>query len=220
MPGEHLTLKIKPELKIISYCLFVVLLFVFDNLPAYLCAAAMLAFFFVKMPLKTMKAGWLPISIFLLFTFTSNAVGRHGRVLFSAGVFIITDEGIHIAAVRTIRVLLMIGGAKVLMSVTKAEEMIDGLGRLFGPLERVGLPARDFFHTMGLTMKCFPVLKNLASEAYKENMRTCDKPGFWGRARVVSSFLMPLFVKSLQSPESFFEQHPAITTDGKNNLGS
>ena len=215
-----MTLKIKPELKIIFYCLFVALLFVFDNLPAYLCAFAMLSLFFLRMPLKTLKSGWLPISIFLLFTFMSNAIGRHGRVVFSAGVFMITDEGIHIAAVRTIRVFLMIGGAKVLMSVTKAEEMIDGLGMLFGPLERVGLPARDFFHTMGLTMKCFPVLKNMVSEAYRENMRTRHIAGFWARARVASSFLMPLFVKSLQYPESFFEKRPARPADGESNLGS
>jgi energy-coupling factor transport system permease protein len=220
MSGERLTLKIKPELKIIFYCLFVVLLFVFDNLTGYIFASAMLSFFFLKMPLKTLKSGWLPISIFLLFTFMSNAIGRHGRIVFSAGVFMVTDEGIHIAAVRTLRVFLMISGAKVLMYVTRAEEMIDGLGRLFGPLERVGLPVRDFFHTMGLTMKCFPVLKNMASEAYRENMRTCDMPGFWGRARVASSFLMPLFVKSLQSPESFFEQKPACRADSDSNLGS
>lgn len=210
-----MTLKIKPELKIVFYCLFVVLLFVFDNLPAYLCAAAMLGLFFVKLPLKTLKSGWLPISMFLLFTFISNAVGRHGRIVFSAGVLMLTDEGVHIAAVRTLRVFLMIGGAKVLMSFTKAEEMIDGLGRLFGPLERVGLPARDFFHTMGLTMTCFPILKNMAFEAYRENMRTCDTPSFWGRARVASSCLLPLFLKSLQSPESFFVQQPATRADGE-----
>ncbi len=213
-----MTLKIKPELKIVFYCLFVVLLFVFDNLPAYLCAAAILGLFFVKMPLKTLKSGWLPISMFLLFTFISNAVGRHGRIVFSAGVLMLTDEGVHIAAVRTLRVFLMIGGAKVLMSFTKAEEMIDGLGRLFGPLERVGLPARDFFHTMGLTMTCLPILKNMAFEAYRENMRTCDTPSFWGRARVASSCLLPLFLKSLQSPESFFVQQPATRADGESNV--
>ncbi len=212
-----MTLKIKPELKIIFYCLFVLLLFVFDNLPAYGCAFVMLGFFFLKMPLKTLKSGWLPISIFLLFTFFSNAIGRSGRIVFSTGFFMVTDEGMHIAIVRTLRVFLMIGGAKVLMFVTKAEDMIEGLGRLFGPLEKVGIPARDFFHTMGLTLKCFPVLKNMASEAYRENMRTCNTCGFWGRARVASTFLMPLFVKSLQSPESFFEKQPPRPAGSENS---
>jgi energy-coupling factor transport system permease protein len=215
-----LTARIKPELKIISYFLFVVFLFVFDNLKVYLCASAVLGLFFLNMPLKTLKSGWLPICIFLIFTFISNIIGRHGRVVLSTGLFMVTDEGIHIATVRTLRVFLMIGGAKVLMAAAKAEEMVDGLGRLFGPLERVGLPVKDFFHTMGLTMKCFPVLKSMASEAYRENMKTCDMPGFWGRARVVAAFLMPLFVKSLQSPESFFEkQQPARPAGSESNVG-
>ena len=220
MSEKNLTLKIRPELKIILYFLSVVLLFAFDNMSVYLCASVILVLFFLRMPLKTVKSGWLPISMFLLFTFLSNLIGRHGRVIFSEFFIMITDEGVHIATLRTLRVFLMIGGAKVLMSASKPEEMIGGLERLFGPLERAGVPVKDFFHTMGLTIKCFPVLKNMASEAYRENMVTSNVTGFWGRARVASSCLMPLFVKSLRSPESFFEQQPARLTETKGNLGS
>ncbi len=220
MSGKQLTPKTKPELKIISYFFFVALLFVFDNLTIYLFACALLGLFFLKIPVRAVKSGWLPISVFLLFTFISNIIGRHGRVLLSTGLFLVTDEGLHIAAVRTLRVFLMIGGAKVLVASAEAEEMVDGLGRLFGPLERVGLPIRDFFHTMGLTMKCFPVLKNMASAAYRENKQTSSEQGFWGRARNVSAFLMPLFVRSLQYPESFFEkQQPARPAGAERNVG-
>ena len=203
MSGKSLTLKIRPELKIIFYFLSVVLLFVFDSMYVYLCVSVMLVLFFLRMPIKVVKSGWMPISIFLLFTFLSNLVGRHGRVIFSAFFIMVTDEGLHIATLRTLRVFLMIGG----------------LERLFGPLERAGVPVKDFFHTMGLTIKCLPVLKNMASEAYRENIAASNVTGFWGRARVVSSCLMPLFVKSLQSPESFFEQSPA-PSGTENNLGS
>jgi len=92
-----------------------------------------------------------------------------------------------------------------MMATAKSEETIGGLGRLLGPLERIGLPVTDFFETMGLTVKCFPVLKDMAMETYRENMKTADAKGFWGRARVISSFLLPMFVKSLKSPELFFE---------------
>jgi hypothetical protein len=59
---------------------------------------------------------------------------------------------------------------------------------------------------MGLTMKCFPVLKDMAAETYKSNVKTVTVNGFWERAKVVSGFLMPMFVKSIQSPEVFFER--------------
>lgn len=216
MSGKQLTPRTKPELKIVSYLFFVALLFIFDNLNVYFISCAVLGLLLLKMPLRAVTSGWMPISLFLFFTFMSNIIGRNGRVLLSTGWFLVTDEGLHIAAIRTIRVFLMIGGAKVLMASAKTEEMVEGLGRLFGPLERVGLPVKDFFHTMGLTMKCFPVLKEMASEAYRENIQTSAEQGFsfWGRARNVSTFLMPLFVRSLQYPESFFEKQQHVRPAG------
>jgi len=200
-----LTAKIRPELKITIYVLFLVSLFLIRDMTGYLFLLGILCLFLVKLPLKSLKAGWLPISLFLLFTFIGNVLGRHGKVLLPAGLFTVTDEGLHIAAFRTVRIGLMIGGAKVLMASAKTEDMVAAMGRLFGPFERVGIPVKDFFHIMGLTVKCFPVLKDMASEAYRKNAGNADVRGFWGRARVISVFMMPLFVRSLQSPESFFE---------------
>jgi energy-coupling factor transport system permease protein len=210
----------KPELKIVFYLFFVVSLFTFANLTAYLCASAVLGLFFLKIPWKKVKSGWLPISIFLFFTFVSNAVGRPGRVVFSSALFMMTDEGAHIAMVRTMRVFLMIGGAKVLMAGARAEDMVDGLGRLFGPLERVGIPVKDFFHTMGLTMKCLPLLKTMATETYRERVKTSDTRGFRAKVTLLSAFLLPIFVRSLQSPESFFKnQRPPGPAGGENTAG-
>ncbi|MDA8239109.1 MAG: energy-coupling factor transporter transmembrane component T [Nitrospiraceae bacterium] len=200
-----MTTKISPELKIIIYVLFLASLFVIRDMTGYLFLLGILCICLVKLPLKSLKAGWLPISLFLFFTFIGNVLGRHGKVLLPAGLFTVTDEGLHIAAFRTVRIGLMIGGAKILMASAKTEDMVAVLGRLFGPFERIGIPVKDFFHIMGLTVKCFPVLKDMASEAYQKNAGNADARGFWGRAKVISVFLMPLFVQSLQSPESFFE---------------
>ena len=195
-----------PEIKIVLYVIFTVSLFVLEDLKIYLLLLALLCALLTRVPFRTLKSGWIPISIFLCFTFLSNVLGRQGRILFSSGLFVITQEGVDIASLRTLRVLLMIGGAKVLMSSANKDDVINGLGRLLSPLERVGLPVKDFFHTMGLTMKCFPVLKEMAAETYREKINTASAQGFWEKARVVASFLMPMFVKSIQSPEVFFDR--------------
>ncbi len=204
--GDQLIPKIKPEVRIILYVLFVIGLFVVTDLTVYFLIFAVLSLLLLKIPFKTLKAGWIPISIFLSYTFISNVVGRSGKIVFSWGALSVTDEGINIAAVRTLRVLLMIGGVKIMMASAKSEETIEGLGRLLRPLEKIGLPVKDFFETMALTVKCFPVLKDMAFETYRENIKTADVKGFWGRARVISAFLLPMFAKSLQSPELFFEK--------------
>ena len=116
-----------------------------------------------------------------------------------------TEEGIQIAGIRTLRVLFMIAGAKILIASAEAEGLVKALGRLFSPLEKIGLPAKDFFQTMGLTLKCFPLLKNAAQQTYKDTTKAEDTGSFLGKVRTVSIFLLPMFIKSIQSPEVFFQ---------------
>jgi energy-coupling factor transport system permease protein len=127
---------------------------------------------------------------------------------------IITEEGLNISAIRTLRVLYMIAGAKILIATSKTEEIIRGLWRLLSPLERLGLPVKDYFHTMGLTLKCFPILKNLLYENYRTQITSANIKGIWNRAKVVSMFLLPMFVESIQNPEKFFiEPEPGEKTN-------
>jgi energy-coupling factor transport system permease protein len=196
-----------PEISILIYILFIVTLFIVNNLTVYSIVFLILCVLSLKVPSRALKSGWLPITLFLVFTFMSNVVNRHGKILFSVGSVVITDEAIHIAALKSLRVLFMIMGAKILMASTKPDDIVHALGRLLYPLEKIGIPVKDFFHTMGLTIKCFPVLKNMAMETYRENVKTADLKGFWDRARLVSVFLLPLFVKSIQYPEVFFEKN-------------
>lgn len=197
--------EIKPEVKIVLYILFVILLFLVTDLTVYLAVLVALSLLLLRLPFRKLKAGWIPISIFLSYTFISNAVGRAGKILFAWGPVTITDGGFHIAAVRTLRVLFMIGGAKIMMASAGSQETIEGFGKLLRPLEKTGLPVRDFFETMGLTVKCFPALKDMAVETYRENLKMADARGFWAKTKVISAFLLPMFVKSLRSPEAFFE---------------
>jgi len=195
-----------PEIKILFYLFFVLLVSTVSNLHIYavIFFVLLLSIFFLKVPFRAVKSGWIPISIFLFFTFISNALNQHGKILFSSGPVIITDEGLNIAAIRTLRVLYLIAGAKILIATSKTEEIIHGLWRLLGPLERLGLPVKDYFHTMGLTLKCFPILKNLLYENYREHITSANIRGVWNRAKVVSMFLLPMFVESIQNPEKFF----------------
>ena len=162
--------------------------------------------FSLKIPLRSLKSGLIPITLFLIFTFLSNVINRSGKIFFSVGSVVITDEGLLIASVKTLRVCFMIVGAKILMALSKTEDIVRALGRLMYPLERIGIPVKDFFHTMGLTIQCFPVLKNIAMETYRDKVKTADVKGFREKTRMISLFLLPLFTKSIQHPELFFER--------------
>jgi hypothetical protein len=51
------------------------------------------------------------------------------------------------------------------------------------------------------------VLREQFLTMYRERMQQGTIRGFLNRARIVSAFLLPLFVKSIQTPEQFFEEN-------------
>jgi len=197
---------IPPEIRIVLYLVFAVFLYVIKSLTVLYVLSGILLFFLLRVPFRRLKAGWVPITLFLCFTFSSNLLNHHGRVLARFGSLFITDEGLNIAVFRTLRLFLMIGGLKVLMAGSPTGDLITALGRLFMPLERIGLPVKDLVHTMGLTLQCFPVLKDMGSELYRKQLSLQKARGFSGRVRVISSFMVPMFVMSVRTPEIFFEK--------------
>ena len=202
------------ELKIILYVVFIASLFLIQDLSAYILILIALSILLLRIPLASLKRGWLPISLFLAFTFMSNVFFSHGKILYNLGPIVITAEGMHIATLRTLRIFFMVAGAKILTASTPLDVLVSGLGNILKPLEKTGLPINDFFETMGLTLKCFPKLKDYLAENYRNHKNKEENSGFLGNARVISLFLLPMFAQSIQSPEMFFqerEEKPDLT---------
>jgi energy-coupling factor transport system permease protein len=199
---------LSPEARLISYLLFIGSLFLFSGPVYYLFAGLVLALLLTTIEFRILKAGWIPVSIFLIFTFVSNAVHHPGRIIWNSGPVLLTGEGLELASLRTGRVLLMIAGVKFLMATTTVNGILGAVERLLKPFEKAGVPVKDFFDTMGLTMRCFPLLKDSIARTYKEMMRTEKPKGFWEKVRLTALFLLPLFVESILYPEVFF-------TDGR-----
>ena len=201
--------KLLPEIKILSYIFFVIVVAVSGSFQVYGIIFSILLLFLLLIPFSTVKSGWIPVSLFLIFTFFSNVLNQHGKILFSTGFLVITEEGLNIAVIRTLRVLFMIWGAKILIATSKTEEIIHGLRTLLLPFEKIGLPISDFFSMMGLTLKCFPILKDMLYENYRKSITSANITGLWNKAKAVSMFLLPMFVESIQFPDKFFNEENA-----------
>lgn len=200
-----------PEIKIISYILFIAAIFFIQDITVYLLILLIVFIFLMRIPWKSLKRGWIPISLLIFFTFFSNVLFQSGKVVYHAGPFLITEEGINIALIRTMRLFFLIAGAKILTATTTIESLVGACGRMLKPLERFGVPVAEFFSTAGLTMKSLPRLKDHLIDTYKQKVKEDSIQGFLSRIKVVSLFLLPLIAKSLQSPEMFFKD------DGKSD---
>ena len=195
-----------PGVNLLIYSCFAAALFLVNNITIHLAVSACVVVLLFFIPFRRVKGGIVPITLFLCFTFFSNAFYHSGRVLFTAGPFVMTDEGLDMAGIRTLRVFDMIFAAKVLTSVTPLEEMIGSLNRIFRPLERFRVPVHDFFSIMALTLKSFPLLKQRLQEVYRESIEGKGAIRFSEKMKLAVSFLVPVFVESMRNPEKFFEQ--------------
>lgn len=202
-----------PRTGIVFYVVFIVSLFFVQNVYLHIFAASVVFLsVLAALPLRKAKSGLLPILLFLVFTFGGNLFFHSGRVLYSIGSLLVTDEGLRLAGVRTLRVFSMIFAAKLLTSTFSIDKLIHALEGMLRPLERTGIPVRDFFSVTGLTLKSFPALMTYLLKEYREHMKNDEGRGFRRRLRHMVSFLMPVFVKSIQSPESFFVTPDASET--------
>lgn len=208
------SIKVSAEIKIAIYLLFVVSLFIVQSLAFYALALVFVILFFMRIPFASLKRGWISAGVLLLFTFMSNVFFSYGAVIFNAGSFLITDDGLRTAVIKTLRIFFMLAGAKILTASLPLVEIIKAFSNILKPLEKTGLPVCDFFSTMGLTLKCFPALKNYLSEHYEKNTGPKKAKGFLAKAKIVSALILPMLIQSINAPEIFFkEEHAGSTND-------
>ncbi|MGD0886668.1 MAG: energy-coupling factor transporter transmembrane component T [Thermodesulfovibrionales bacterium] len=189
---------------ILLYVGLAISLFWVRDITYHMAVAIIVFLLLFSVPFKKVKSGLIPILLFLLFTFGGNLFFHPGKLLYGSGLFLITDEGLAIANVRTLRVFSMIYGAKILTFLLPLDEMILAMDKVLRPLEKIGVPVKEFFFLMGLTVKSFPVVTRHLLQAYRDNWRAGESEGFRNRIRNMVSFMMPIFIESIRCPESFF----------------
>ena len=186
----------------------------------FILPSVLLLIIILRVSFRVLKSGWVPISLLLLFTFISNALFQHGKIWYQTGPLIITDEGLNIAFIRTMRVLLMIVGAKILTATTTPDSLANALGTFLRPLRRLKMPVDDLLHIMGLTLKSLPRLKEEIVGSYREKISHENTKGFLNRIKVISTQLVPIFIMSMRVPERYFKEQPEVnkcTTKGKSD---
>jgi len=139
-------------------------------------------------------------------TFLFNALFMPGRILFEIGPLTVTQEGVHTATLRTLRVFLLIAGAKLLTLVAGLDEMITAMGRLFSPLEKLGVPIQEFFGIMSLAIRALPVIRKRIAEEYGRQLANAVQKTIMQRIRIVFRFLLPLLVEGIRDPRMIFDE--------------
>lgn len=187
---------LSPLLKIIVYFLLVITVFFISSDALHFLLLSCVTVLAFKIPASALRRGLVPIVLFLAFTFVSNILFQEGRVIYSLFGLSLTEEGLQRGGRLTLRLLILILGAKVLTATTKAEDLVDGMGRLLGPLGRTGF-VKELILTMSLTLRLLPIVYDEALELYKD-VKNSQGTNLKGKVRLAVSLLSPLFERSMQ----------------------
>jgi energy-coupling factor transport system permease protein len=204
LPGDSPLHRLDPRTKLCSAMgLMVVLLWV-QHLPVFavmlflLLGVTRLAALPLGMVLRNLYAfRWL-----LLITFAAHALFTPGQPVAAFGVAMpgLTREGLTQGALFTLRLMVILSIAAVLMLTTAPLDVADGLEALLKPFRRLGLPAHELAMMMVIALRFIPTLVEEADRLYKAQIaRGADFSGNpLRRARKMTALLIPLMVSAFR----------------------
>jgi energy-coupling factor transport system permease protein len=187
---------LSPQAKITLYIALAVVLYLSGSIEVHLILLVCVMILACRVPFRTLRRGMIPIFFFIAFTFISNVLFQGGEVITRVLGMPVTREGLERGGQLTLRLLILIMGAKVLTATTKADDLVRGIRRLLGPLGRIEF-VRELMLTMSLTLRLLPIIYDEALELYR-NVRNSDGTTIRGKLRLAVSLISTLFERSLK----------------------
>lgn len=193
-----------PRVKIVSTLLYIISLFVFDNVLGYLVATVFLVFVIrkSKVPFKFIVKGLKPVIMLLMITVIFNLfLTNTGEVLVEFWIFHITTEGLKIAVFMAIRLIYLILGSSIMTFTTTPNELTDGIERLLWPLRKIKVPVHEIAMMMSIALRFIPILLEETDKIMKAQIARgadLESGNIIQKAKAMIPILVPLFVSAFR----------------------
>jgi len=206
--GDSILHRLDPRVKIVLCFLYMIVIFMMTTPAALLASFAVVAFLCVlsAIPPGKILDSVRPIVFLLLFVFVLNVLTiRTGSSVFSWGILKITEDGLIKAGLMSLRLLLLIVGTSVLLTLTTTPLlMADSLESLFGPLKKLRVPVHEMAMMMSIALRFVPTLVEETDKIMKAQASRgaeYDTGNVFERAKGYVSVLVPLFVSAFKRAE-------------------
>ncbi|MCR5793197.1 MAG: energy-coupling factor transporter transmembrane protein EcfT [Lachnospiraceae bacterium] len=201
---ESVIHRLDPRVKLAGTFIYIILLFIFDNIWGY--ALATLAFAVVvkasRIPLKFILKGLRPILFLLLLTVFFNmffVTGTH--VILQYGIIRITWEGLKSAAFMGIRLILLILGSSLMTYTTTPNHLTDGLEKGLNWMNKFKVPIHEIAMMMSIALRFIPILleeTDIIMKAQSARGVDFEHGRVWTRAKNMVPILVPLFISAFR----------------------
>lgn len=195
--------RLDPRVKLVGTLLFIISLFVVDNLIGY-AIAALLLFVVIKLskvPFRFMVRGMKAIVFLLIIAVVFNLFLTPGETIISFWKLKITKEGVHLAFFMAVRLVFLLMGSSVMTLTTTPNQLTDGLERLLNPLKKVKVPVHEIAMMMSIALRFIPILLEETDKIMKAQIaRGADfeSGNLMKKAKSLVPLLVPLFISAFR----------------------
>lgn len=195
--------RLDPRVKLITTIVFIISLFVVDNVIGYIIAGAFLVFVIKtsKVPFKFMVKGMKSILFLLLITVIFNLFLTPGEALITVWKLTITKEGLRTAVFMAVRLTFLIIGSSVMTLTTTPNNLTDGLESLMKPLKVFHVPVHEVAMMMAIALRFIPILLEETDKIMKAQIaRGADfeSGNLIKKAKSLVPLLVPLFISAFR----------------------
>ncbi len=200
---ESVIHKLDPRVKIGGTLLYIISLFLFENVWGYLLAALFLGLV-IKLshvPFRFMVRGMKAILFLLVITLVFNLFLTPGEVLVSFWKLKITKEGVRMAVTMALRLSFLIIGSSIMTLTTTPNNLTDGMEKMLGPLKIFKVPVHEVAMMMSIALRFIPILMEETDKIMKAQIaRGADfeSGGLIKRAKALVPLLVPLFISAFR----------------------
>jgi len=189
---DSLLHRLDPRVKLVGTFVYLISLFVVDSFAGYLLAGLFLAVMIMlsNVPFRYIVRGMKTIVFLLLITVVFNLFLTPGEVIWQAGIFKITREGLTFAVKMAVRLSLLILGSSIMTLTTTPTQLTDALESLLRPLKKVHVPVHEIAMIMEETDKIMKA--QIARGADFESKNIIKK------IKSMVPLLVPLFISAFR----------------------
>lgn len=202
-PVDSVLHRLDPRTKLFGTMVYIVSLFIADNLFAYAAAALFLvtAIYMSKVPVKFMVRGLKSIVFLLLISVSFNLFLTPGTPIFKIGFLQMTWEGLEFAIFMAVRLVFLVLGSTILTLTTTPNQLTDGLEKSLGFLKKAGVPVHEVSMMMSIALRFIPILIEETDKIMKAQMaRGADfeSGNLIQKAKAMVPLLVPLFISAFR----------------------
>ena len=193
--------------KILAFVVFVICVFSFLNIwvlfgiAVFLvacCAIAKINFFSLVRSILPVLIGFAIISFFNAF------VIHEGEVVFALGSLCIYSVGVYRSCLYAVRLCMTLLAGAFLLACTSQMQLTEGLGKLFSPLQKIGVPVSELSFVLALALRFVPVINSeVKTVITAQRLRGAHftRGSFSKRIKAITSLVMPVTVGAIRKAE-------------------